>query len=113
MTAETPITYVTAGRDARRGALGPGSGERGAACQGLHLAGHAYAADAQRSRRDPHSPQRGHAGPAAHTHQIRLVGTKPWDIQRTTAALLTESPRCYVLSSMGTGKTRAVIYAAD
>jgi SNF2 family DNA or RNA helicase len=40
-------------------------------------------------------------------------GTKPWDIQRTTAALLAESARCYVLSSMGTGKTRAVIYAAD
>lgn len=39
--------------------------------------------------------------------------TKPWDIQRTTAALLAESARCYVLSSMGTGKTRAVIYAAD
>ena len=40
-------------------------------------------------------------------------GTQPWDIQRTTAALLTESERCYVLSSMGTGKTRAVLYAAD
>ena len=39
--------------------------------------------------------------------------SKPWDIQRTTAALLTESPRCYVLSSMGTGKSRAVLYAAD
>jgi SNF2 family DNA or RNA helicase len=41
------------------------------------------------------------------------LGSKPWDIQRTTAALLTESPRCYVLSSMGTGKTRSVLYAAD
>jgi SNF2 family DNA or RNA helicase len=40
-------------------------------------------------------------------------GTKPWDIQRVTAALLTESPRCYVLSSMGTGKTRSVLFAAD
>jgi SNF2 family DNA or RNA helicase len=39
--------------------------------------------------------------------------SQPWDIQRVTAALLTESPRCYVLSSMGTGKTRAVLYAAD
>src|SRR6188768_3544980 len=37
-------------------------------------------------------------------------GSKPWDIQRTTAALLTESPRCYVLSSMGTGKTRSVLF---
>ena len=41
------------------------------------------------------------------------AGSKPWDIQKVTAALLTESPRCYVLSSMGTGKTRAVLYAAD
>jgi SNF2 family DNA or RNA helicase len=40
-------------------------------------------------------------------------GSQPWDIQRTTAALLTESPRAYVLSSMGTGKSRAVLYAAD
>jgi SNF2 family DNA or RNA helicase len=41
------------------------------------------------------------------------AGSKPWDIQKITAALLTESVRCYVLSSMGTGKTRAVLYAAD
>lgn len=41
------------------------------------------------------------------------AGQKPWDIQKTTAALLTESPRCYVLSTMGTGKTRAAIFAAD
>lgn len=41
------------------------------------------------------------------------AGSKPWDIQRVTAALLTESPRCYVLSSMGTGKSRAVLYAVD
>jgi SNF2 family DNA or RNA helicase len=40
-------------------------------------------------------------------------GSKPWDIQRDTAALLTESPRCYVLSSMGTGKTRSVLFALD
>lgn len=41
------------------------------------------------------------------------VGQTPWDIQRTTAALLTESERCYVLSTMGTGKTRAALFAAD
>lgn len=41
------------------------------------------------------------------------AGASPWDIQRTTAALLIESPRCYVLSSMGTGKTRAVLFALD
>lgn len=40
-------------------------------------------------------------------------GATPWDIQKTTAALLTESPRAYVLSTMGTGKTRAAIWAAD
>jgi SNF2 family DNA or RNA helicase len=37
----------------------------------------------------------------------------PWEIQKTTAALLTESPRAYVLSTMGTGKTRATLFAAD
>lgn len=41
------------------------------------------------------------------------MGQKPWDIQRTTAALLTESERAYVLSTMGTGKTRAALFAAD
>lgn len=37
----------------------------------------------------------------------------PWDIQKTTAALLSTSKRCYVLSTMGTGKTSAAIYAMD
>ena len=55
----------------------------------------------------------GVAVPAPILTRYNWAGTKPWDIQRTTAALLTESPRCYVLSSMGTGKTRAVLYAAD
>lgn len=41
------------------------------------------------------------------------AGQKPWDVQRTTAALLTESPRAYVLSTMGTGKTRAALFATD
>lgn len=41
------------------------------------------------------------------------ANTTPWEIQKTTAALLTESERCYVLSSMGVGKTRAVLYAYD
>lgn len=39
--------------------------------------------------------------------------TKPWEIQKSTAALLAESPRAYVLSELGTGKTRAVLYAID
>jgi SNF2 family DNA or RNA helicase len=38
---------------------------------------------------------------------------KPWDTQKTTSALLTESPRAYVLNEFGTGKTRSVIWAAD
>jgi SNF2 family DNA or RNA helicase len=41
------------------------------------------------------------------------LGKKPWDIQRTTTALLAESPRAYVLNEFGTGKTRSVIWAAD
>ena len=40
-------------------------------------------------------------------------GMVPWEIQRTTAALLVESARAYVLSTMGTGKTRAAIFAID
>jgi SNF2 family DNA or RNA helicase len=40
-------------------------------------------------------------------------GSKPWDIQRTTAAMLTEQSRAYVLNTMGTGKTRSVLYAID
>lgn len=40
-------------------------------------------------------------------------GLKPWDVQKTTAALLSESPRAYVLNSFGTGKTRSAIWAAD
>lgn len=37
----------------------------------------------------------------------------PWVTQKTTSALLTESARAYVLSTMGTGKTKASIWAAD
>lgn len=40
-------------------------------------------------------------------------GQKPWETQKVTAALLTESTRAYVLNEFGTGKTRAVIWAAD
>lgn len=39
-------------------------------------------------------------------------GRVPWEIQKHTAALLSESPRAYVLSTMGTGKTRAAAWAA-
>lgn len=45
--------------------------------------------------------------------RYRWPGATPWEIQRITAAMLTESPRAYVLSTMGTGKTRAALYACD
>lgn len=38
---------------------------------------------------------------------------EPFRTQRVTAALLTMNPRAYVLSEMGTGKTRAALYACD
>src|SRR5262245_17069490 len=41
------------------------------------------------------------------------LGKTPWDVQRATTALLTESKRAYVLNEFGTGKTRSVIWAAD
>ena len=37
----------------------------------------------------------------------------PFRTQKITAALLTMNPRAYVLSEMGTGKTRASLYACD
>lgn len=40
-------------------------------------------------------------------------GRAPWEAQKLTTALLVENPAAYVLSTMGTGKTRAVIYACD
>lgn len=39
--------------------------------------------------------------------------TIPFAAQEATAALLTTSPRAYVLNSIGTGKTRAAYFAAD
>ncbi len=39
--------------------------------------------------------------------------TKPFDTQRRTAAMLSMHKRAYVLNEMGTGKTRATLYAAD
>lgn len=40
-------------------------------------------------------------------------GRKPFEAQRTTAAMLTTNRRAYVLNSMGTGKTLATLWAAD
>jgi SNF2 family DNA or RNA helicase len=40
-------------------------------------------------------------------------GSKPFEIQKTTAALATSNQRAYILSDMGTGKTRAALWAWD
>lgn len=40
-------------------------------------------------------------------------GTKPFDTQIDTAALLTTHRRAFVLNEMGTGKTRSALYAYD
>lgn len=37
----------------------------------------------------------------------------PWEVQKITAALMAESKRAYVLNTMGTGKTAAVLWVAD
>lgn len=41
------------------------------------------------------------------------AGDTPFESQKQTAALMTTSRRCYVLSSMGVGKTRAAVYSCD
>ena len=46
-------------------------------------------------------------------HGYDFNGGTPFEIQRTTVELLTENPRAYVLSSMGTGKTKCVCWAFD
>lgn len=51
--------------------------------------------------------------PAPILTRFNWCGLKPWDVQRSTAALLTESQRCYVLSELGTGKTLASVFSAE
>lgn len=51
--------------------------------------------------------------PAPIMAQYRWNGGKPFKTQKITAALLTMNHRAYVLSEMGTGKTRATLYAID
>ena len=113
MNAETPITYVTA--DGRHVAVPWHAGLANAVphardflWQGSRMLLLPNAASEARIARNVGIPM-----PPPILTSYDWLNTKPWDIQRTTAALLTESERCYVLSSMGTGKTRAVIYAAD
>jgi SNF2 family DNA or RNA helicase len=40
-------------------------------------------------------------------------GGKPFAVQRRTCDLMTTAARCYVLNSMGTGKTKATLWAWD
>jgi SNF2 family DNA or RNA helicase len=42
-----------------------------------------------------------------------FCGGTPFDIQLRTVEMLTENPRAYVLSSMGTGKTKCACWAFD
>lgn len=40
-------------------------------------------------------------------------GGEPFDIQKKTCAMLTSNPRAYVLNGLGTGKTKAALWAWD
>jgi len=55
----------------------------------------------------------GYRVPAPIMSQYDWAGSTPFRTQRLTAAMLTMNRRAYVLSEMGTGKTRAALYAAD
>jgi SNF2 family DNA or RNA helicase len=51
--------------------------------------------------------------PAPIMSKYQWPGPKPFRVQRVTAAAATMNKRLYILSEMGTGKTRAALYAAD
>lgn len=52
--------------------------------------------------------------PAPVLSQYRWPGPRPpFEVQRKTVAMLTTSPRAYVLNGMGTGKTRSALWAWD
>jgi SNF2 family DNA or RNA helicase len=55
----------------------------------------------------------GYDAPAPILSQYDWGSTPPYESQKETAGLLTMNKRAYVLSTMGTGKTRAALYAAD
>lgn len=55
----------------------------------------------------------GYTVPAPITQYYTWPGPEPFRTQKITAALLTMNPRAYVLSEMGTGKTRATLFAID
>ena len=51
--------------------------------------------------------------PAPVRVQYDWVGGSPFDIQKKTVSMLTTNPRAYVLNGMGTGKTKAALWASD
>lgn len=55
----------------------------------------------------------GHRVPAPILSQYDWCGDTPFEAQEVTAALMTMNPRAFVLSEIGTGKTRAALYAVD
>lgn len=51
--------------------------------------------------------------PSPILHHYDWNNTTPFEAQKVTAALMVDNKRAYVLSDMGTGKTRAALYATD
>lgn len=68
----------------------------------------------------PHGPEEvrvlrnlGYAVPSPVMTDYDWGGTKPFKAQIVTTAMLVVEPRAYVLNTMGTGKTRSVLFAYD
>lgn len=55
----------------------------------------------------------GYDVPAPILSHYDWVGGQPFDVQKKTCALLTMNGRAYVLNGMGTGKTKAALWAWD
>ena len=55
----------------------------------------------------------GIAAPSPILHYYDWSGGKPFDSQRATSGMLVQNRCAYVLSEMGVGKTRAILYAFD
>lgn len=51
--------------------------------------------------------------PAPIRYYYDWAGTKPFEVQKTTADLLTTNRRAFVFNDIGTGKSRAALYAFD
>jgi SNF2 family DNA or RNA helicase len=55
----------------------------------------------------------GYSVPSPVMSSYKWGGTKPFKAQVITTAMLVVEPRAYVLNTMGTGKTRSVLFAYD